>query len=50
MTMLSIEELRKDLGEDLTDEQSIKLRDALYELVEILSDNYIENSWKNVEN
>ena len=47
--MVSVEGLRKDLGNESTDKQVIGLRDALYELVETLLDDYIENSWKIVE-
>ena len=41
--MLSIEELRKDLGEHLTDAQVENLRGALYALVENLLDDYIDS-------
>jgi len=47
--MISIGKVKKDLGDHLTDEQAIKIRDSLYRLVENLLDDYIEKSWKNEE-
>ena len=48
--MIPIEEAKRDLGKHLTDEQAIRIRNSLYELVETLLDDYIEKSWKNMEN
>ena len=41
--MISIEELKEDLGGNLTDAQVENLRDALYSLVENLLDDYIDS-------
>lgn len=41
--MISIEECRKHLGNNLTDKQVENLRDALYTLVENVVDDYIES-------
>ena len=41
--MISIEELKKDLGGHLTDAQVENLRGALYALVENLLDDYIDS-------
>ena len=41
--MISIEELREDLGGHLTDAQVENLRGALYALVENLLDDYIDS-------
>jgi len=41
--MVSIEELKKNLGGHLTDSQVENLRGALYALIENLLDDYIES-------
>lgn len=41
--MISIEELKEDLGGHLTDAQAENFRDALYAVVENLLDDYIDS-------
>ena len=41
--MISIEEIKNDLGEHLTDAQVENFRGALYAVVENLLDNYIDS-------
>lgn len=41
--MISVEELKKDLGDHLTDAQVENLRGALYAVVENLLDDYIDS-------
>jgi hypothetical protein len=47
--MLSIKECRElldDVSKDMTDEKVLEVRDSLYELAEIVLDEYIQNPEK----
>ena len=43
--MLSIEECKEYLGDELSDSQIEIFRNALYEIVEPILDNYLTNSY-----
>jgi hypothetical protein len=49
ISMLSIKECRElldDVSKDMTDEKVLEVRDSLYELAEIVLDEYIQNPEK----